>query len=161
MKKAEPQQQHRWLQKLVGEWTSEAEMSMGPDKPVAKTKGSERVRMLGDLWMLAESEGGMPGGDNATMLMTLGYDLQTKRFVGTWAGSMMTHLWIYDGELDASGRILTLDCDGPSMAGDGTLAKYQDIIEVKSDDYRTLSGRVLNPDGTWKHFMTAHYRRKK
>ena len=38
------------------------------------------------------------------MIMTLGYDPQKKRFVGTLIGSMMTHLWVYDGALDAGRR---------------------------------------------------------
>jgi hypothetical protein len=35
----------------------------------------------------------MPGGGAATMFLTLGYDPQRERYVGTWIGSMMTHLW--------------------------------------------------------------------
>jgi hypothetical protein len=157
---AEPQKEHRWLQKLVGEWTSEAEM-MEPGKPPEMVKGTESVRSLGGLWFLAEGQGEMPGGGEATMLMTLGYDPQTKRYVGTWIGSMMTHLWIYDGELDAAERVLTLNAEGPSMAGDGKMAKYKDVIEVKSDDHRVLTSHVLGDDGNWQHFMTANYRRKK
>jgi hypothetical protein len=158
---AEPQKEHQWLQQLVGEWTSEAECSMGPGQPSTKSYGTERVRMVGGLWMVGEGQGEMPGGGTATMIMTLGYDPQKKRYLGTWIGSMMTHMWHYDGEMDASDRILTLSAEGPSMAGDGTMAKYQDIIEIKSKDHRTLSSRVLGPDGTWNHFMTAHYRRRK
>lgn len=158
---AEPQKEHQWLQQLVGEWTSEAECSMSPGQPSTKSYGTERVRMVGGLWMVGEGQGEMPGGGTATMIMTLGYDPQKKRYLGTWIGSMMTHMWHYDGEMDASDRILTPSAEGPSMAGDGTMAKYQDIIEIKSKDHRTLSSRVLGPDGTWNHFMTAHYRRRK
>ena len=158
---SKPEKEHDWLQQLVGEWTSEAECSMGPGQPSTKSYGTERVRMVGGLWMVGEGQGEMPGGGTATMIMTLGYDPQKKRYLGTWIGSMMTHMWHYDGEMDASGRILTLSAEGPSMAGDGTMAKYQDIIEIKSKDHRTLSSRVLGPDGTWNHFMTAHYRRRK
>ena len=73
---------------------------------------------------------------------------------------MMTHLWRYDGSLDAAGRILTLDTEGPSWTGDGT-AKYKDIIEIVSDDHRTLTSRMLGDDGQWNEFMKAHYRRVK
>jgi hypothetical protein len=93
--------------------------------------------------------------------MTLGYDPQKKRYVGTWIGSMMTHLWVYDGELDPSKRVLTLGSEGPSFTGDGTMSKYHDVIEFKSDDHRILRSRVQGADGTWQEFMTAHYRRKK
>ena len=55
MMKAEPQKEHQWLHKLVGEWTSEAETSMGPGKPPEKFEASESVRSLGGLWVLCES----------------------------------------------------------------------------------------------------------
>jgi len=159
--KAEPQKEHLWLQKLVGEWTSEAEMTMKPDQPPIKTIGTETVRSLGGLWILAEGQGEMPGGGMATMMLTLGYDPQKKRYVGTWIGSMMTYMWVYDGALDPAGAVLTLDTEGQSMAGDGKMAKYQDVIELKSDDHRTLSSQVLGDDGEWHRFMTAHYWRRK
>lgn len=159
--KAEPQKEHQWLEKLLGEWTLESEASMGPDQPPGKFKGSETVRSLGGLWVICEGQGEMPGGGIGHMIMTLGYDPQQKRFVGTWIGSMMTNLWVYDGSLDAAGKVLTLNSEGPAMSGDGKIAKYQDIIEFKSDDYRTLTSRTLSDDGTWNHFMTANFRRKK
>ena len=94
-------------------------------------------------------------------ILTLGYDPSRKRFVGTWVGSMMTHLWVYDGALDAAGTVLTLDAEGPGFADKGKTAKYQDVVEFRSDDHRVLTSRVLGDDGTWHGFMTAHYRRKR
>jgi hypothetical protein len=160
MQAPEPQQEHQWLQRLVGEWVVEGECSMGPDEPPMKSTGREVVRSLGGLWTIGEGSGDSPGGGNCDSIMTLGFDPQTKRFVGTFIASMMTHLWPYNGTLDASGKVLTLDSEGPSIAGDGTMAKYQDIIEFLSDDHRTLSSQYLGPDGQWIPFMKAHYRRK-
>jgi Protein of unknown function (DUF1579) len=159
--KAEPQKEHQWLHKLVGEWTVESEATMEPGKPPEKGTGTESVRSLGGLWIVAEGQGEMPGGGAATMIMTLGYDPQKTRYVGTWIGSMMTHLWVYEGALDAAERVLTLEVEGPSMAGDGKMAKYRDVIEVESDDHRVLTSHVLGDDGQWHRFMTAHYRRRK
>ena len=156
---AEPQKEHHWLQKLVGEWTFEGEAMMGPDQPPAKSTGTESVRSVGGLWVVAEGQGDMPGGGAATMMMTLGYDPQKQRYVGTWIGSMMTHLWVYDGALDAAERVLTLEAEGPSMAAEGQMAKYKDVIEFKSDDQRVLTSHVLGDDGQWTHFMTANYHR--
>ena len=158
---AEPQKEHQWLQQLVGEWTYEAEAMGEPGKPAEKCGGTERVRSLGGLWVVAEGEGKMPGGAPASMIMTLGYDPERKRFVGTWIGSMMTQLWVYDGALDGTERVLALEADGPSMAGDGKIAKYRDAIELKSANERVLASSVLGEDGKWTQFMTAHYRRKK
>ena len=160
MKPAEPQKEHHWLQKLVGEWTYENEATMGPDQPPMKSTGTETVRSLGGLWTLAEGQGQTPGGSAATTLMTLGFDLDTKRFVGTWIGSMMTMLWVYDGELEADGRKLSLYSEGPSMSGDGTMGKYRDAIEIVDDDHRIMTAEFQGEDGSWSKFMTAHYRRK-
>jgi hypothetical protein len=104
----------------------------------------------------------MPGGGTAKTIMTLGYDPQKQRFVGTFIGSMMTYLWVYEGSLDAAGKVLTLDAEGPSFApGAQGMAKYKDAIEFLTDDHRTLTSRMLGPDGQWQEFMTAHYRRRK
>lgn len=159
MHEVQPQKEHHWLQKLVGDWTFENECIMGPDQPPSKFTGKETVRSLGGIWVLCEGEGESPGGGSAKSIMTLGYDPDKKRFVGTFIASMMTYLWLYDGSLE--GNVLTLDAEGPSFAGDGKIVKYQDIIEFVSDDHRTLRSQVLGADGKWNHFMTAHYRRKK
>ena len=159
--KAEPQKEHRWLQKLLlGEWTYEVSVPAGAGQSPTKTSGTESVRSLGGLWFVAEGRGEIPGGGPATTLLTLGYDTRKERYVGTWIGSMMTHLWVYEGEFDGATRVLTLNSQGPSMSGDGGTSRYQDIIEFKDDDHRTLTGRVLGTDGAWQTLMTADYRRK-
>ena len=94
MEMTTPQREHRWLERFIGEWTSETEMSMEPGKPAEKCHGTDTVRSLGGLWILAEGQGEMPGGGPVSMVLTLGYDPQRKRFVSTWIGSMMTHLWV-------------------------------------------------------------------
>jgi hypothetical protein len=102
----------------------------------------------------------MPDGGQGRTVMTLGYDPAKKKFVGTFIGSMMTNLWVYEGGLDASGKVLTLDAEGPSFTDPTKMAKYKDTVEIVSPDHRTLSSRFQAEDGTWHHFMTAHYRRK-
>jgi len=161
MMPAKPEKQHRWLERLLGEWTYETETPAQPGQPASKAAGTETIRSIGGLWIQAEGRGEMPGGGFATSVMTLGYDSGRKRFVGSWVGSMMTHQWVYDGELDAAERVLTLNSEGPSFSGDGSMAKYQDVIELKSNDLRTLTGRVLTPEGTWHAFMTVEYGRQK
>jgi len=159
MQMPEPQAEHKWLQKLVGEWTMEGECSMGPDQPTMKSTGTESVRSVGGLWTLGEGE--MPDGSPCLTFMTLGYDPAQKRFVGNFVGSMMTHMWVYNGSLDASGKVLTLDTEGPDFSGAPGLVAYQDIIEFKSDDHRILSSQLRDKDGNWQKFMTANYYRKK
>ena len=158
---ASPQKEHAWLQQLVGKWTFESECVGEPGQPTEKHRGTESVKSLGELWIVGGGAGEMPGGGTSQMMITLGFDPKRNRFVGTWLGSMMTHLWVYEGELDASGRVLTLNAEGPSFTSPDKTAKYQDIIEVKNADHRILLSRTLGEDGKWTHFMTAHYRRVK
>lgn len=158
----EIQQQHKWLQRLVGTWDMEGECMTGPDQPSMKSRGREVVRSLGGLWTIGEGVGQMPGGGEMHSVMTLGYNPQRKRFVGTFIASVMTHLWLYEGSLDAGCSVLTLDCKGPNMmpgADPGELVPYQDIIEFVDDNHRILRSRAPGPDGRWMQFMEAHYHR--
>jgi hypothetical protein len=184
----EPQKEHDWLQKLVGEWTYESDEPTKPGQPPAKCTGTESVRSLGGFWVLAEGQGGMPGGGAATMVLTLGYDPQKKRYVGTWIGSMMSHLWVYEGAVDVTGNTLTLHAEGPNMAVEGKTAKplagrrgasgaeallpcdwqhgqsrvtgeYKEVIEFKSDNHRVFTSHVLGEDGKWQTMMTVNFRR--
>ncbi len=157
---SKPQQEHAWLQKLVGEWSVDGECVTGPDQPPMKSRGTETTRMIGGLWTQGTGSGEMPDGGAMTSVITLGYDPQKQRFVGTFIASMMTHLWLYEGTLDAGGKVLTLDTEGPGMSGDGKMVKYQDVITLVSDDHRILTSRMQGEDGNWIAFMTAHYRRK-
>lgn len=156
---AEPQKEHLWLQKLVGEWTYESQAETAEGQPAETFTGVENVRPIGGLWVIAEGQGEMCGGE-ATTVLTVGYDPEKGRFVGTWLGSMMTQLWHYDGELNTEGTTLTLESRGPSLAGDGSIATYRDVIEFVNDDYRIFHSTVQEPEGRWKTFMQAHYRRK-
>ena len=152
---AEPQQEHRWLEQLLGTWSVTSDMTGD-----SGSEWIERVRSLHGLWVVAEGEGEMPGGGAATTMMTLGYDPRRQCYVGTWVGSMMTHMWVYEGHLDATGKNLTLDCEGEDFEQPGRMARYQDIITMKSPDHRLLTARIQSADGSWKQIMQAEYRRQ-
>ncbi len=158
--KTEPRKEHQWLQKLVGEWAGEGEATMAPDKPPEKFQTMETVRSMGGIWILLEGRGDTPDGGTDTTLMTLGFDPLKRRFTGTFIAAMMTHMWHYDGELDAAEKVLTLHTDGPSVSEASRMTKYKDVIEMRGEDHRVLTSHMLGDDGRWVTFMTAHYRRK-
>lgn len=158
-KPAIAQKEHQWLQQMLGEWTSEIECSVGPDQPAIQTKGTEAVRPLGDLWVIAEGTGETPGGGTMNSMMTLGFDPQKGKFVGTFIATGMSNLWVYEGSLDEGGTVLTLDTEGPALTGAGT-GKYQDIVEFPREGGRILRSQMAGPDGNWIPFMTAMYQRK-
>ena len=159
MEMPKPQQEHLWLQRFLGEWDYDSECSMGPDAPPAKTSGTQSFQKLGDVWIVGDWRGECPDGSPSKSIITLGYDPAKNAFVGTFVSSMMTGLWIYEGQL--KGDVLTLDTEGPSFKGDGSLAKYQDVFETVDENTHKLTSRALGEDGTWTTFMTADFRRRK
>lgn len=164
MEECKPQiqlEEHKWLQQLVGNWTMESEAVMGPDQPTLKSTGKESVRTIGGIWFLGEGEMTMPDGDPATTLITLGYDPKKGKYIGTWVGSMMNHLWVYSGTMSDDKKTLMLDAEGESMAGDGTIALYRDSITIVGADHRTMTSQMRDDKGNWTQFMEARYTRVK
>ncbi|MDX2132238.1 MAG: DUF1579 domain-containing protein [Planctomycetota bacterium] len=174
-----PQKQHEWLRRFVGEWTSEFECVMGPDQPAMKSKGREVVRMVGDLWVVFEGEGEMPGGGTMTSILTLGFDPAKGKFVGSWIGSPMATMFVYQGEFTRGGgnwgggpasgdvpgsadvQVLPLNTVGPSWADPTKQANYQDVIELHGPNKRLLWSQAQGDDGAWTRFMTGTFTRVK
>ncbi|WP_029355075.1 DUF1579 domain-containing protein [Bosea sp. 117] len=154
----EPQKEHEWLMQLVGDWTYEGECDMGPDQPRDHSTGRESVEALGPFWVIAKGEGSMPGGGQAQMRMTIGFQ-PGKGYVGSWIGSMMPLLWVYEGTMSEDGRSLHLAADGPSFKDDGGIVRYEDIVTVVGPDERLLTSRARQEDGSWKEFLWMRYTR--
>ncbi len=155
----QPQKEHEWLKQLVGEWETVGEMKM-EGQPAMTCKGTDSTRMLGGFWVVTEGKAN-PMGMQVESLMTLGYDPKIKKYVGTWADSMNDHMWKYEGTLDATGKTLTLDTEGPNFMADGKLTKFRDVITIADKDHRSLSSQIKKDDGNWVTFMTGTYTRKK
>jgi hypothetical protein len=154
--KAELTKEHAFLQKLVGNWEMLGETTdVTPDEH----GWQESVRSLHGIWFLAEGHGKMPDGADASSLLTLGYDPAKGKYVGSWIGSMMNHMWVYEGALDADGRTLLLDTTGPDFENEGQTARYREHLAFEDDDNRTFSSHVMTPEGSWRQFMMVRYRR--
>ena len=152
-----PRKEHEWLNQLVGEWDTECECVMEPGKPTIKKKGTEHTRVLGGFWSVAEYKGDFQGTP-FNGLMTVGYDAQKGKYVGTWVCSMCDRLWHYEGSV--KDKVLTLETEGPNPAT-GKLVKMKDVIELKDKDHKVLTSYMQLEDGKWVTFMTLHARRKK
>ena len=146
--KVEPTKQHEWLRQLVGEWDGDV------------GDGVANARMLGGLWLVSDVKV-MIGDTTMTAVWTVGYDPQKKKYVGTWVDSVTPYLWTYEGSLDASGRILTLETEGPNPTAGGKMTKMRDAIEITDKEHFALSSSMRDDAGKWNTFMTVNYRRKK
>jgi len=73
----EPQAEHHWLSKLIGESTYEMEVTEPGKSPVIFTTGTETVRPVGDLWVVGQARGSTtPEGASVESVITHGYDPQ-------------------------------------------------------------------------------------
>lgn len=153
--KVDIQTEHRWLEQFSGNW----EMVFDADTPADQRTDDwvETGRTLHGVWAVVEGRGEMPGGGKATTILTLGYDPARKAFIGTWIGSMMAHLWVYEGQLTDDGR-LVLNSEGPDFET-GAMRSYQDIYAFEGSDIRTLTSQMLMSDGHWHVFMNGRYKR--
>jgi hypothetical protein len=153
-----PGPEHAWLQQLVGEWTYEILMEMGPGEPPAKLAGTQSIRPISSLWIQAEEIGPEFNGDTAPTILTLGYDQRQQRFVGSWLGSMTDNLWIYLGS--RTGDVLTLECVAPNFDVPGAMANYRDVMTMAGSGERTMESFMQEADGSWTLLVKTTYRRK-
>jgi len=156
-----PTPQHQWLKQLIGEWETVSEMSLGPGQDPIRCTGTETVRPFGEFWVISEMKGQLPTGEAMEGRVTMGYDPDAQAFVGTWIDTSLPHMWVYNGSLDDSGKILTLHCDGPDFTQPGKTAKYKDVTEFKSPDHRVVTSWAQGTDGNWVQFASIDFTRKK
>lgn len=152
-----PTPAHEWLQQLVGDWDLEIEMMIGPNQPPMKTRGFDTSRMVGGFWLVSD---GRNNDFPYSCRLTLGYDPQKQKYVGTWLDSMSTYLWHYVGAVDASGQVLTLETEGPFPTNPGKLSKFREVTEIKSRDHRVFTSSMLNDRGQWIPHLRINFRRR-
>jgi hypothetical protein len=157
---AQPSKAHEFFYDLLGQWTFEHRCDAGPDLPVSNTTGRMSARSMGGLWLLIDCEGDNPEGGTWSSQFILGYDPAKEKYVGSFVASMMTHQWLYEGQVEASGRKLVMDTQGPSFEGEG-MKNYRDIFEIVDEDHWILRSEMEMPDGSWKEFLEGHQRRAK
>jgi len=153
-----PEKEHVWLQQLAGEWDSEAEIPAGEGQPPMKVTGTESARMLGGFWLHSETRSEMMGTPFVGV-MTVGFDPATRKYVGTWVDSTTSRLWRYEGSVDGTGRILTLNSEGPHPSDPAKTAKYREVIEIQDKDHKTFTSQI-EIDGKWERIIRVSYTRK-
>jgi hypothetical protein len=154
-----PTKEHQWLQQLAGEWETDAEAALGPGQTL-KCTGTESARSIGGFWIVNQVTSNVMGTAMHAVL-TLGYDDQKKKYIGTWVDSTSNRMWRYEGSVDAAGKVLTLEADGPNPLEPGKTCKFRDVTELKSADRKVLTSSMQTADGKWVSFLTVNSRRKK
>ena len=143
----EQHENHVWLGQLVGEWRCELAGLDAEGKPGKAGAGHESVRRIGELWVVTEGTGASPDAPMAHYHSTLGYDVRRGRFRGCFIGGDMSYFWDYDGEIDATRRVLSLFADGPGFEPPHAIVRYVDEMEFIGPDERILRSHLVGADG--------------
>ena len=153
-----PTKEHELLKQFAGEWETSTSMIAAPGEEPMTCQGSESAQMVGGFWLVIEGEVDMMG-DSMTSILTVGYDHESKKYIGSFVCSVASTFWNYEGSFDESGKKLTLEAEGPSMLDPTKKAMYRDVIESKGKDHKVLTSYLQADDGTWVKFMTADGKR--
>lgn len=149
-----PVAQHEWLQQFVGEWTTEVEIIFDPAAPAMLSTGRDRIRMLGGFWLICEST-----GDSVEMpyssILSVGYDPEKGRYIGTWMDTMMSRLWSYEGSVNGAGNKLTLETEGSCPKEPGKVRLFHESLELIDPDHKVFTSEIRQDDGTWLTCVTV------
>ncbi|MDA8743706.1 DUF1579 domain-containing protein [Rubripirellula amarantea] len=154
-----PEPQHQWLKQFVGQWTSSSRTIASGEQPAMQCTGTMDSRMLGEFWIVNEISGDMDG-TKFNAILTIGFDSDRKRYVGTWIDSMMNYMWHYEGDVEASGKKLVLIAEGPNVMAEGKTTKFRDSYEFNTPDTLTSTSEVMDDDGNWVTFMNGTVTRR-
>jgi hypothetical protein len=154
-----PTKEHAWLEQFAGKWDSDSEIYMEPGQPPITAKGEETARMISGFWLMAENTSEV-FDTQVTGILTLGYDVEGKSYVGTWIDSMTGYMWKYTGSVDDEGKSITLRTKGPCPKKPGTHANFKEVLELKDKDHKVFTSFMQEDDGSWTKMVTINYRRK-
>ena len=161
MSPPEATKEHKLLQQDVGVWDAEMKIWMqGPDSAPAESKGVERVRPLGDLWVLATYEGTV-GEQQFTGHSQMGYDPLKQKFVGTWIDTVSPHISTMEGTCDEATQELTMIMTSIDPTTNKE-SKAKSVSKSLDKDTRVFTMFMETPgtgDG-WTKMMEVNYKRR-
>lgn len=162
MKYGTPGPEHQKLAAMAGDFTYTAKFWMTPDAPPMEMKGTTKRTMIMDGRFLkdetsSEAQANMPAfhGQGIT-----GFDLYKKKFVGSWIDSMSTSIANMTGELDASGKVLTMLSEQYDPMLDAVV-KMRWVSKLTGPDTQSMEFYTTLPGGKEMKSGEIHYTRKK
>lgn len=148
-----PGAEHAYLKKLEGTW--DAVVKVGPQESKAV---ATYTMELGGFWLMSDFDGefaGMPFKGHGID----GYDQGKKAFVSVWVDSTSSAPMVSEGNLDATGKVLTMN--GSMRGPTGDMMNTKMTTEMADDDHMTFTMYVPGPSGAETPMMTITYTRRK
>lgn len=132
---------HKALEPFVGEWTAEVKAWMAPSQPPTVSKGTAKATWILDgRYVQEEFSGDFMGQPFRGMSLT-GYDNVRGKYRSMWVDNMSTTIVTSEGDLDATGKVLTFNGD------------YACAMTGEKNKQTKMISRIVNKD---KHIFEMH-----
>lgn len=155
-----PGKEHEALKVFEGDWTFQGKFFMEADKPPMEMNGTETSKMILGGWYLNSEVKSTFSGAPFEGRWTMTYSVLKKKYQASWIDSMMAHVFVSEGEVDATGKIYTLTGDGFDPQTFKPI-KERWVVEVKDAETHTRTFYNPGPDGKEKKSGEIVYKKKK
>jgi hypothetical protein len=157
-KASTPGPEHKELAAMAGHWDVTITSYEGPTPQISKGK-SVRKMIFGGRCLQEDYQGTYMGQPFQGMGLT-GYDNVMKKYILFWADSMSTTFMVGDGQMDASGKILTAFMTFSDPVS-GKAVKTREVMRREGPDQETFEMYGPGPDGKEMKMMEMTYKRVK
>jgi hypothetical protein len=164
---SKPNENHKLLTSLDGNWTYTIKFWMNPDpnaKPQESKGTASRKSIMGGRYVMIDVSGKMqvPGQDGKMRdfgfkgMGTEGYDNVKKKFVASWIDNMGTGIEFSEGTYDPSTKSFTYTSEMEPMPG--TKEEVREVIKIADKDHMSLEW-YENQGGQERKTMEVAYTR--
>ncbi|HEX3034130.1 MAG TPA: DUF1579 domain-containing protein [Thermodesulfobacteriota bacterium] len=156
---ATPNENHKVLGTLVGNWDYTVKWWMSPDAKPEVSKGTSEIEwIMGGRYIEHTTEGTSMGQPFEGMGI-IGYDNEKEQYQSIWVDNMGTGIMTGSGDYDPSTRTLT-DRGTFSCPAEGQKS-YRGVTKIINQDNFTYEWYMAGPDKKEFRAMEIVYTRKK
>ena len=155
-----PNEHHKNLEQMVGEWDAVVKYRMDPAAPWSESKGSASSTMIyGGRYLRESFKGDMEGMPfEGTSIM--GYNNLGKQYESTWMDSMSTGIMFMTGSYDAAKKSFSIAGDSFDPMQGGKKKHTRIVTTISSPDKHTAEFFEPGMDGKEMKTMEIVYTRK-
>jgi uncharacterized protein DUF1579 len=157
---SKPGKEHEALKVFEGEWSFQGKFFMDPAQPPMEMNGAASSKLvLGGFYLNSDVKSTF-GGAAFEGRWTMTFSAFKKKYQASWIDSMMPHVFVSEGDLDAAGKTYTFSGESFDPAT-GKPIREKWVMEVKDADNHTMTFYGPGPDGKERKTGEIVYKKKK
>jgi len=155
-----PNENHKNIEQLAGEWDAVVKYRMAPDQPWSESKGEMSAHMVYDGRYLHQSFTGDMGGAPFKGTGLMAYNNVAKQYESTWIDSMSTGIMFMTGSYDATKKAFICGGDSFDPMQGGKKKHTRIITTITGPDSHSEEFFEPGMDGKEFKVMEIAYTRK-